>query len=255
MAFAAGASASSPAAGSTPATPTCPGPGARPRCSPPSFGCDVDLARALVGAAVRETFEETGVLLTVPAASLAHRPARRRERRARRSASCWPSTAWRSTPTRCGRGRAGSRRRPRVTAAATTPASSSRRCRPGAEAADLTSESSIADWTTPATRWPRLTARRARADAADVDDAALDRRYDSVAAIIAGAGRTLAGRRPARRRGRRRRGELGVMPDGTQIASPIRARPGRRRTATRRTRRSGRSPRTRACCWPTTRAR
>ncbi|HLY33060.1 MAG TPA: NUDIX hydrolase [Jatrophihabitantaceae bacterium] len=35
------------------------------------FDCDETLARALVGAAVRETFEETGVLLTVPAASLA----------------------------------------------------------------------------------------------------------------------------------------------------------------------------------------
>jgi 8-oxo-dGTP pyrophosphatase MutT (NUDIX family) len=30
------------------------------------LGCGVTLARALVGAAVRETFEETGVLLTVP---------------------------------------------------------------------------------------------------------------------------------------------------------------------------------------------
>jgi 8-oxo-dGTP pyrophosphatase MutT (NUDIX family) len=35
------------------------------------FGCDESLARALVGAAVRETFEETGVLLTVPRADLA----------------------------------------------------------------------------------------------------------------------------------------------------------------------------------------
>jgi 8-oxo-dGTP pyrophosphatase MutT (NUDIX family) len=35
------------------------------------FGCDEALARALLGAAVRETFEETGVLLTVPGADLA----------------------------------------------------------------------------------------------------------------------------------------------------------------------------------------
>ncbi|PZS31699.1 MAG: NUDIX hydrolase [Pseudonocardiales bacterium] len=34
------------------------------------FGCDESLARALLGAAVRETFEETGVLLTVPEADL-----------------------------------------------------------------------------------------------------------------------------------------------------------------------------------------
>ncbi|HKC29112.1 MAG TPA: NUDIX hydrolase [Jatrophihabitans sp.] len=33
-------------------------------------GCDQTTARALVGAAVRETFEETGVLLTVPVADL-----------------------------------------------------------------------------------------------------------------------------------------------------------------------------------------
>lgn len=34
------------------------------------LGCADELARALVGAAVRETFEETGVLLTVPPATL-----------------------------------------------------------------------------------------------------------------------------------------------------------------------------------------
>ena len=39
------------------------------------FGCDEPMARALLGAAVRETFEETGVLLTVPAADLSERRA------------------------------------------------------------------------------------------------------------------------------------------------------------------------------------
>jgi 8-oxo-dGTP pyrophosphatase MutT (NUDIX family) len=34
------------------------------------FGCSEPVARALVGAAVRETYEEAGVLLTVPAAAL-----------------------------------------------------------------------------------------------------------------------------------------------------------------------------------------
>lgn len=34
------------------------------------FGCDEQTAHALLGAAVRETYEETGVLLTVPAADL-----------------------------------------------------------------------------------------------------------------------------------------------------------------------------------------
>lgn len=36
------------------------------------FGCDEPTARALIGAAVRETFEETGVLLTHPAGELAN---------------------------------------------------------------------------------------------------------------------------------------------------------------------------------------
>jgi 8-oxo-dGTP pyrophosphatase MutT (NUDIX family) len=36
------------------------------------FGCNVEQARALVGAAVRETFEETGVLITTPPAELSH---------------------------------------------------------------------------------------------------------------------------------------------------------------------------------------
>jgi 8-oxo-dGTP pyrophosphatase MutT (NUDIX family) len=34
------------------------------------YGCDATLARALLGAAVRETFEETGVLLTTPVVDL-----------------------------------------------------------------------------------------------------------------------------------------------------------------------------------------
>jgi 8-oxo-dGTP pyrophosphatase MutT (NUDIX family) len=34
--------------------------------------CEVEMAHALVGAAVRETFEEAGVLLTTPSAELAH---------------------------------------------------------------------------------------------------------------------------------------------------------------------------------------
>jgi 8-oxo-dGTP pyrophosphatase MutT (NUDIX family) len=39
------------------------------------FACAEPLARALLGAAVRETFEETGVLLTVPGADLSERRA------------------------------------------------------------------------------------------------------------------------------------------------------------------------------------
>ena len=59
------ACASSPAAGSTRATSTTrrPGPGRRRRSGPPGSGTDESTARALVCAAVRETFEESGVLL------------------------------------------------------------------------------------------------------------------------------------------------------------------------------------------------
>jgi 8-oxo-dGTP pyrophosphatase MutT (NUDIX family) len=47
--------------------PFAPGAGERVAAG---FGCDEPTARALLGAAVRETFEETGVLLTSPAAEL-----------------------------------------------------------------------------------------------------------------------------------------------------------------------------------------
>ena len=36
-----------------------------------SFGCSLEMGRALIGAAVREVFEETGILLTSPRAELA----------------------------------------------------------------------------------------------------------------------------------------------------------------------------------------
>jgi 8-oxo-dGTP pyrophosphatase MutT (NUDIX family) len=44
--------------------------GADPAPVEHAFGCSPPMARALVGAAVREVFEETGVLLSVPAAEL-----------------------------------------------------------------------------------------------------------------------------------------------------------------------------------------
>lgn len=46
-----------------------PMPGPAPAEVAERFGCPEPLARALLGAAARETFEETGVLLTVPGAS------------------------------------------------------------------------------------------------------------------------------------------------------------------------------------------
>jgi 8-oxo-dGTP pyrophosphatase MutT (NUDIX family) len=44
--------------------------GSPPDAVASAFGCSVAMARALVGAAVREVFEETGVLLTRPASEL-----------------------------------------------------------------------------------------------------------------------------------------------------------------------------------------
>ncbi len=44
------------------------GPGPPPSAFAAAFGCDEPLARALVCAAVRETFEESGVLLAGPSA-------------------------------------------------------------------------------------------------------------------------------------------------------------------------------------------
>ena len=69
MAFAAGMSVF-PGGGSTTTTSTC-------RCTAPTsayiavrFDCDEPAAHGLIGAAVREIFEETGVLVTVPPADL-----------------------------------------------------------------------------------------------------------------------------------------------------------------------------------------
>ena len=50
-------------------TPTWPGPGPPPAEWAARLGCDEETARALVCAAVRETFEESGVLLAGPSAS------------------------------------------------------------------------------------------------------------------------------------------------------------------------------------------
>ena len=73
------ACASTPAAASTRATstPTSPGPGPSPAEWAERLGCDEETARALVCAAVRETFEESGVLLAGPA----RRRGRRRHHR------------------------------------------------------------------------------------------------------------------------------------------------------------------------------
>ena len=52
-----------------PGDATLPWCGRAPGLFADDFGCDESTARSLVGAAVRETFEETGVLLTVPPAA------------------------------------------------------------------------------------------------------------------------------------------------------------------------------------------
>jgi 8-oxo-dGTP pyrophosphatase MutT (NUDIX family) len=111
------------------------------------FGCDDTTARGLVGAAVRECFEETGVLLCVPPASLAHRQAEVESRTtgfgallAEHGLSIDASAvrAWGRWITPVGERR---RYDTRFFVAA-LPA--------GARAADLTTESSRADWIRPA---------------------------------------------------------------------------------------------------------
>ena len=89
------------------------------------LGVDEAKARALVCAAVRETFEESGVLLagesaesvTSPIPGLATRPettgrptGSRWRSASSRSPSCCPAAAWCCVPTSSVRGRAGSRR-------------------------------------------------------------------------------------------------------------------------------------------------
>src|SRR5882757_5628475 len=69
MAFASGMSVF-PGGQVDPADATLPWAGRDPLQFAADFGCDVELARSLVGAAVRETFEETGVLVTQPSADL-----------------------------------------------------------------------------------------------------------------------------------------------------------------------------------------
>jgi len=110
------------------------------------FGCSITLGRALVGGAVREVFEETGVLLTSPTAELsAAQPDVESGRVAfgellrahglRVNADAlWPWAHW-ITP--AGR----PRRYDTHFFVAALP--------PGAQAADLTSESTSAHWTSP----------------------------------------------------------------------------------------------------------
>ena len=61
---------SSRAAESIPRIPGCRGRVGHRTVSPARLGCDALVARALIGAAVRETFEEAGVLLTDPPAGV-----------------------------------------------------------------------------------------------------------------------------------------------------------------------------------------
>jgi 8-oxo-dGTP pyrophosphatase MutT (NUDIX family) len=188
--------------------------------------CDVDLARALVGAAVRETFEETGVLLTVPPASLAHLQ-EAVEGGALTFAQLLAENGlaidadalrpWAHWVTPDG---PGARRRydTRFFIAALPP---------DAEAADLTTESTIAEWTTPtdalaaADRRERSLMTPTRMVLRSIEP------FDSVEAIIAGAaGRSLAAVRPVV--------EVdadgvtwAVLPDGTRdrVTDPGEARP------------------------------
>ena len=145
MVFAAGMTRVPRRAGRRRTTPTCRGSAPAPAQFAARFGCDERLARALVGAAVRETFEETGVLLTVPAADLPRRARRRRGRPgAVRRRCCAQHGLAIDAARRAAVGALGHAGRARC--AATTPGSSSPRCPTRAEAQDVTSESSVATW-------------------------------------------------------------------------------------------------------------
>jgi 8-oxo-dGTP pyrophosphatase MutT (NUDIX family) len=110
------------------------------------FGCDTALARRLLGAAVRETFEETGVLLCTPAADLSGARTDVEAGRVRfgdllrdhgltvDSAALLPWARWITPPGEV-------RRYDTRFFVATLP--------DGADAADLTTESSAADWVRP----------------------------------------------------------------------------------------------------------
>ena len=122
------------------------------------FGIETDLAEALVCAAARETFEESGVLFAGPAddpdgivgdASVYGDSRQRagRSARCRSPISCAGKT-WCCAPICCGRGRTGSPRRPSAPAA-TTPTSSWARCPKGQRADGENTESDRAGWTTP----------------------------------------------------------------------------------------------------------
>jgi 8-oxo-dGTP pyrophosphatase MutT (NUDIX family) len=154
------------------------------------LGYPVELARALVGAAVRETFEETGVLLTTPPAALAHLQPDveagrlsfgdllREHGLAIDADALRPWAHWVTPP-------GGPRRYSTRFFVAALPA--------GAEPADLTSESTTAAWTTAADAI-------AAADRGEIDlmlptraNLASITAHPSVAEILAGAdGRSLA---------------------------------------------------------------
>ena len=164
---------SSPAARSTRATASTATAWAGPprrRSGPAWLGCDEPLARALVCAAVRETFEESGVLLAGP-----RRPTTRRRRHDRRRPGARPAGPARpqrvdgraARPARAGAAQrpaaaVGALDHPGVRAASgSTPGSSSRRCRPASAPRDVSGEADDAVWLPVAERGGAARGRRA----------------------------------------------------------------------------------------------
>ena len=199
MAFAAGASVFPGRSGRRRPTPTCRGRAGPADASPSDFGCDVELAHALVAAAVRETFEETGVLLTTP-------PRRRWPMRPAES-----RTGQRDLRRAADRARAGDRRRRVAPVGALDHAGPSRdepaplrhpllrrqAAAPAPTPANLTTESVVASGSRRRCA-RRRRSRRAAPDAAYPHHALVDRRSTTtVDEILAGAaGRSLAAGRP-----------------------------------------------------------
>ena len=221
---------------------------------------DVDeaTARVLVAAAVREVFEECGVLLAGPSR---RRGDRRRQRCAlaraaatacstarRRCPRCCSEHGWCCAPTCSATAPTGSP--PSSRRVATTPGSSAPPCRRGSGADDDTTEADVADWVRPA---DLLEAWRDGARA----DAAADRRGGRGGAAAAGSAAAFIAEPPVIAPVQP---ELVDTGDGLVMRRPPgcsaeRGRPaagagavgGLRRLA----RRAGGRPRPSACCAPT----
>ena len=186
-----------------------------PRCGPSSCGPRQEMARALVCAAVRETFEESGVLLAGPSATDVVADTTGDDWEADRralEAKELPFTSFldqrglvlRYRPARR-LGRAGARRC--SSRGGSVPGSSSPRCPPASAPGTCRRESSSVTWMSALGGLRRGRRRRARDDAADVPHLSRGRpaRLDPDEVLAAATGRDRRDVHAGRSRGRGRR--------------------------------------------------